>query len=251
MSPTPQRALKTVKLTVITDFVCVSCCIGQHELLDAINYCKDTLDLPLKFELEHIPFRLISTNILPEDCPTKPDREDFLTKFIGKERFRTLLTNVTKWAEEKGRPLSLHGTIRQTTKAHRLALKAGQSGGQTLQTPLIMAIFTASMEDGQDVADPEVLADIAAKCGVMSREDALAFLESDELAKEVEDMSNAARAKGITGVPVVVIDGKWAVSGGQSSEVYVQIFKKLATCHAGGPCPNSNNLPAGMVETCI
>jgi predicted DsbA family dithiol-disulfide isomerase len=86
-----------------------------------------------------------------------------------------------------------------------------------------MAIFTASMEEGQDVADPEVLADIAVKCGVMSREDALAFLESDELAKEVEDMSNAARAKGITGVPVVVIDGKWAVSGGQSSEVYVQV----------------------------
>ncbi|KAJ2924648.1 hypothetical protein H1R20_g12453, partial [Candolleomyces eurysporus] len=249
--PPPDTPLKTVKLTVITDFVCVSCCIGQHELLDAINYCKDTLDLPLNFELEHIPFRLINTNILPENCPNKRDREVFLSKFVGKERFSALQANVSKWAEEKGRPLSLHGTIRQTTKAHRLALKAGKLGGQSLQTPLIMAIFTASMEEGQDVAEPDVLADIAAKCGVMSREDALTFLESDELAKEVEDMSNAARAKGITGVPVVVIDGKWAVTGGQSSEVYVQIFKKLSTCHSNGPCTSAGPLPPGMVETCV
>lgn len=38
-------------------------------------------------------------------------------------------------------------------------------------------------------------------------------------------MCSAARSKGITGVPMTIIDGKWAVSGGQSSEVFIQVRK--------------------------
>lgn len=55
---------------------------------------------------------------------------------------------------------------------------------------------------------------------------AIAFLESDELEAEVNKVADAARAKGITGVPVTVIDGKWAVSGGQSSDVFVQVCRR-------------------------
>jgi len=36
-------------------------------------------------------------------------------------------------------------------------------------------------------------------------------------------MCDDARLNGITGVPVTVIDGKWAVSGSQSSEVFLQV----------------------------
>ncbi|TEB25196.1 hypothetical protein FA13DRAFT_1796664 [Coprinellus micaceus] len=208
----PDRVVKNVRLTVITDFVCVlAVCIGQHELLDAINYCKDTLDLPLQFEMEHIPFRLISPTLLPDDIQTKEDREAFLSKVLGKERFMALQSNVSKYAEEKDRPITLHGIMSPTTKAHRLVLKAGRLGGQKLQTPLISAIFAASMEEGKDIADSEVLADLASECGVLSREETTAFIDSDELKKEVEEMSAAARAKGITGVPIIIIDGKWAV----------------------------------------
>jgi hypothetical protein len=122
-----------------------------------------------------------------------------------------------------------------TTKAHRLVLKAGRLGGQKLQTPLISAIFAASMEEGKDIADSEVLADLASECGVLSREETTAFIDSDELKKEVEEMSAAARAKGITGVPIIIIDGKWAVSGGQSSDVYVQVGRSVSTPSAVEP----------------
>jgi len=54
-------------------------------------------------------------------------------------------------------------------------------------------------------------------------EQAVAFLESDELEKEVNTMCDEARSKGITGVPMTIIDGKWAVSGGQSSDVFIQV----------------------------
>lgn len=55
------------------------------------------------------------------------------------------------------------------------------------------------------------------------RPQAVKFIESDECLDEVERMMNEARKKGVNGVPFVVIDGKWAVSGGQTAEVYSQV----------------------------
>ena len=55
------------------------------------------------------------------------------------------------------------------------------------------------------------------------------FINSDELSKEVEAMAADVRAKGITGVPMTIIDSKWAVGGGQSSDVYVQVSTAAVT----------------------
>ena len=41
--------------------------------------------------------------------------------------------------------------------------------------------------------------------------------------KEVEDQIEEVRKGGISGVPVVIIDGKWAISGGQTKDVYLQV----------------------------
>lgn len=238
-------ATRVVKLAVVTDFVCPNCCIAHHELLNSITYCKDTLNLPLSFEVEHVPFRLISSTCLPEDGP-KVDKRTFLIQYIGKEQFSKLEVALSKWAEEKGIPINLHGVMSQSTRAHRLCLKAQRLSGQELQLPVLCALFKAYLQDGLDIANNEVLADIAQKVGMMSREEALKFIESDELAKEINDMCATARSKGITGVPVTIIDGKWAVTGGHSADVYIQIFKKLA---AAGTCAPSSPMPSGAVDT--
>jgi len=226
---------RPVKLTVINDFICPNCCIGQHELLNAITYCKETLHLPLEFEFVHMPFRLVSTSILSEDSP-KMEKSDFYQKRLGGDAYAKMKDAVTNWAIQNNIPLTFKGFISQTTRAHRLCQKAYQIGGQDLQIPLLKAIYKAHMEDGQDIAEIAVLADIADGAGTMSREAATAFLESTELEKEVDAMCDDARSKGITGVPVTIIDGKWAISGGQSSDVFIQIFKKLAAARVSA-CP--------------
>ena len=40
---------------------------------------------------------------------------------------------------------------------------------------------------------------------------------------KVDDQIKEARAKGVTGVPFTIIDGRWAVSGGQPAPVFVQV----------------------------
>ncbi|KAK2460990.1 hypothetical protein APHAL10511_007460 [Amanita phalloides] len=237
-------ATRVVKLTIITDFVCANCCVTQHELLNAITYCKDNLDLPLAFELEHLPFRLINPTCLSENGP-KIDRRSFMSQWIGQERFLSFEKAISKWSEEKGIPIKFQGVMSQSTRAHRLCQKAYKLGGQNLQLPVIVALFKAYLEDSQDIADNNVLANIAEKAGVMLKDEALRFLESDELDKEVNDMCTAARSKGITGVPITIIDGKWAVTGGQSADVYIQIFKKLAAtgaCTAASPLPSATEI---------
>ncbi|RDB25514.1 hypothetical protein Hypma_006475 [Hypsizygus marmoreus] len=219
---------RVVKLTIVNDFVCPNCCIGQHELLSAISYCKDTLHLPLSFELEHMPFRLISMACLSDDAKDKIDKSTFYINRYGKDKFSTFENAISKWANEKGIPISFRGVMSQSTRAHRLAQKAYQIGGQDLQLPILCGLFKANLEDGKDISDINVLADVAASAKMMSRDEALKFLRSDELEKEVNEMCDKARNIGITGVPMTIIDGKWAVSGGQSSDVFIQIFKKLA-----------------------
>jgi predicted DsbA family dithiol-disulfide isomerase len=63
----------------------------------------------------------------------------------------------------------------QSTHAHRLVLKARKIGGQKLQTPLITSIFKATMQEGRDISDVDVLSDLAAEGGIMSKADVSTF----------------------------------------------------------------------------
>ncbi|KAF8183928.1 thioredoxin-like protein [Pholiota molesta] len=191
---------RVVKLTVVTDFACVNCCIGQHELLEAIAYSQDTLHLPLSFELEHFPFRLINDTSSRTTHPRQPFPSG------ARKRVSHLLARRYEPDDPRTPPRA----------------KGVQGRGQKLQVPLLCAVFKAHMEDEKDIADINVLAELA---------ESHRFLESDELEKEVNTLCDDARSRGITGVPMTIIDGKWAVSGVQSADVFIQIFKKLA--HAG------------------
>ena len=74
----------------------------EHELLDAISTCKD---LPLSFELEHIPYRLVYPSTFKENEPITITKEEFLKKYIGQEKFTKVEAAIAKWAAEKGIPL--------------------------------------------------------------------------------------------------------------------------------------------------
>jgi len=190
-----------------------------------------------------MPFRLVSTNVLPEDGP-QVEKVDFYQQRLGEDRFTKMKDAITDWANKNDVPLTFRGFVGQTIRAHRLCQKAYQLGGQDLQIPVFKAVYKAHMEEAKDISKIAVLADIAENTGTMSREKATAFLESNELQNEVDAMCDDARNKGITGVPVIIIDGKWAIGGGQSADVFIQIFKKLAA--AGG---NVSSPPLSAVLT--
>jgi len=150
----------------------------------------------------------------------------------------------TERGEAVGINFSFSGPICLTVPAHRLITKAYEIGGPAAQSALITPILRAYYEDDLDIGDPEVLADAVEQAALMSRAEALSFLKSDECLAKVNHQVAEARAKGVTGVPFTIIDGKWAVSGGQSAPVYVKIFSKLAETPASSPSQSNTPVPA-------
>ena len=126
------------------------------------------------------------------------------------------------------------GPIRSTFLSHRLAEKALLVGGEALQRRLLEHIFAGYFEQEEDLGDPQYLAETAETCGVFTNTaDALDFLESDELKGDVCAAIRETQTMGITGVPFSVINGKYAVSGAQEPEAFLEIFRKIAC----GQCP--------------
>ncbi|KAI0926000.1 hypothetical protein AcV5_008582 [Taiwanofungus camphoratus] len=212
---------RVISLVVISDMICPWCYIGHREMERAIEAVKD---LPISIKIEHRPYQLQPS--LPEEPPLVK-REWYLNRF-GKEKFASLEQVITARATQIGLTINYEGTISQTTRAHRINLKAWKIGGQAMQEAFIKACHKAYFEDAKNIGDFEILGELAQACGVMSKEETVKFLDSDECKEEVTNMMAEARKKGVTGVPFTIIDGRWAVIGGQTADVYTQIFKKLA-----------------------
>jgi len=125
---------------------------------------------------------------------------------------------------------SYGGTVRQTTDSHRLIEKAYQAGGEPKQRAVVEALFAGYFEHEQDIGSHEFLADSAVNAGVFgAKEDALAFLASTELKDNVGRDIAEARQIGVEGVPFVILDNKYAVSGAQGTETFLEIFRKVAS----------------------
>lgn len=121
-----------------------------------------------------------------------------------------------------------------------------------LQLALLEKIFEAYFEQEKDIGSHEMLAGLAEDAGVASKDEvrltnlfyhnscthgyrsclrcvlqALEFLASDKLYTEVQAQIMEAQGKGITGVPCTVINQKYAISGGQKSDVYIDVRAPL------------------------
>jgi predicted DsbA family dithiol-disulfide isomerase len=119
-------------------------------------------------------------------------------------------------------------------------LLAWNNGGSGTQSKLLKALYQASFEREENISDIHLLAKYAEDTGVTSKTEvgracrqtlprhtnpsqAIKFLESDELLADVKRMVYVAQRNGVSGVPFTVIDGRWAISGGQSSDVFYEV----------------------------
>lgn len=84
------------------------------------------------------------------------------------------------------------------------------------QRRLVEGFFSAYFERGQDLGDAHVLAEVGAAAGFA---DTLRVLEDSSLGAEkvAADIAEAARL-GIGGVPFIVMNQKYGISGAQSVE---------------------------------
>ncbi|KAG2074182.1 thioredoxin-like protein [Suillus decipiens] len=235
LSPEPQR---TIKIIFISDYLCAFCYVGNKSLKDAIAGCRD---LDVRFDVEFRPFTLLCQTSLPEIPKVKgekvlPNRRSYLVRKFGKEQAESKWKMIEELAQKAGLPLAEDGIVARSTLAHRLAVKAYKVGGQAMQGHLNDILFDAVFVNCQDLSDVEFLADAAEKVGLMNKTEATTFLQDTDCKNCVNQMIEAARASGVNGVPSIIIDGKWALNGVQSTECYLQILRKIAQSSSMTEC---------------
>lgn len=205
----------TVKVT--SDFVCPWCLIGERRLARAIGALEGEIDVTV----EWLPFEL--NPAMPAEGMDRPTYRAL--KFGSVERGRMLDARTIEAAQGDGIAFAYDRILRtpNTFLAHRLMRLAAR---HDVASQLAGALFAAYFEQGRDIGDAQVLADIAADQG-LDRARVAAFLSSDEGAGEVRAIERAQQAAGVDGVPFFDIGGL-ALAGAQPVPVLLAALRQAA-----------------------
>jgi predicted DsbA family dithiol-disulfide isomerase len=114
-----------------------------------------------------------------------------------------------------------------TRDCHKLLALALEEAGPEAQTALKLALFRAHFNERRSLGNREVLLDIAAGIG-LHRLAAKAALDDPDLEARVLAEEAQAWDMNITGVPAMIINGKFMIPGAQTPEVYVNALQRVA-----------------------
>ena len=211
----------TAKLTIdfVSDVACPWCAIGLHGLEEALRRTTGIVDAELRFQ----PFELN-----PDMGPTGESVDAHLTRKVGMSADQ--LAGSREMLRERAAALgfqfnqSSRSRMYNTFDAHRLLHWAGTLGRQR---ELKRALFKANFSDDANVSDREVLVGLAAAEG-LDADAAREVLASGRYAGEVRETEKLWISRGIQGVPGIVINGKWLISGGQPPEAFEQALRQIA-----------------------
>jgi predicted DsbA family dithiol-disulfide isomerase len=198
-------------LIVVSDVICPWCYIAKRRLDDAL----------LLLEGREVELRVVWRPFqLNPDMPAEGmDRREYRTAKYGWEKSLALDARVRSEGESVGLKFrqDLIQRAPNTLDAHVLIAAAENVGGARLQDHVVEMLFSAYFEQGLDVGDRLILADLAEKASVPL---ATAF-EDAALRRRVIQEERAARTAGFDGVPAFVLNGRYLFSGAQPVEVFV------------------------------
>ena len=195
------------------DTICPWCHVGKARFERAISLRPD-----LGLQIRWRPFILN-----PEMPPEGMDRKLYLErKFGGPTRVQRLFNSVRIAAKSEGivfdfdriqkSPNSLH--------SHRL-IRFAEPFGCARQ--VVDAVFDGYFRLGRDIGMIEELITIGVECG-LTEMDLAAYLYSDEDVALLMNENARAHRLGVTGVPCIILDDRYAVAGAQELDVILRLL---------------------------
>ncbi len=204
-----------IKIDIVSDVICPWCFIGKRRLERAL-----AAELPGAVEVGWRPFQLN-----PDMPPEGMSRKDYLRAKFGDSDGGDRYKHVIAAGLEEGIPFAFDRMQRtpNTVRAHRLIRLAERAG---MQDAVVEALFVAYFAKALDVGDADVLAEVAASCGLDAGA-VRAYLLSDEDNELIREEDAFARKIGIHGVPCFVVDRKYMISGAQPPETFAEVFQRV------------------------
>ncbi|WP_109312034.1 DsbA family oxidoreductase [Ruegeria sp. AU67] len=215
---TAQDPRPIVQIDIVSDVVCPWCIVGFRQL-----------DLALKEQnvlanLRWHPFEL-NPNMPPEGQNL---REHIMEKYGSTaEQSQQARDRLTQIGAELGFTFNFNDESRMvsTFAAHQLLDWAETQGRQH---PLKMALFEAYFTNQQDVSQSEVLLNAAQVAG-LDWDAAHAALTSGDHIAPVRQKQQFWTSRGVSGVPSMVFEGKYLVTGAQGAETYSDLLQRCLT----------------------
>jgi len=188
-------------VTVYSDYVCPFCYLGRESLAQY----QEQREEPLRIDWH--PFDLRSGKRGP-DGDIDHDADDGK----GEDYYARARENVRRLQEEYGVDMAQEiATDVDSLDAQVAAVAVREEHGYDAWLAFDEAVFDALWQDGRDIGDPDVLADIAGDVG-LDPDWLRAAAGDDDRRRRVRDRFEAATRQGVTGVPTFVY-GEHAARG--------------------------------------
>jgi predicted DsbA family dithiol-disulfide isomerase len=219
----PQR----LTIDIYSDVMCPWCLIGYGQLTRALAQLEGEIAADIRWR----PFELN-----PQMPVEGEEAEAHLQRKYGRsaEQGAALRGQMKAIATSAGVSLSYEGEgeappamMWNTRDCHKLLAFALEQAGPGVQTALKLALFRAHFNQRQPLGTRAVLLDIAASVG-LHREAAKAALDDPALEARVIAEEQQAWDLNISGVPAMIVEGKFLIPGAQAPEVYVNALRRVA-----------------------
>lgn len=222
-----RQVTQQLTIDIYSDVMCPWCLIGYGQLTKALS----ELEGEIAAEIRWRPFELN-----PDMPAGGEEQEAHLQRKYRRpaEEGARLRGQMKAIAEGAGVSLSFEGEgdappamMWNTRDCHKLLALALEQAGPKAQTALKLALFKAHFNHRRNLGDRTVLLDIAAENG-LHREAAKAALDDPELEARVAAEEAQAWDMNISGVPAMIVEGKFLIPGAQAPEVYVNALRRVA-----------------------
>lgn len=220
-------APQTLTIDIYSDVMCPWCAIGYGQLTKALDELEGEIDAEIRWR----PFEL------NPDMPVEgEEQEAHLQRKYGRsaQEGAAVRSKMREIAQGAGVSLNYEGEgdpppamMWNTRDCHKLLGFALEQAGPQVQTDLKLALFEAHFNQRKDLSDHTVLLDISASVG-LHREAAKAALADEALEARVVAEERQAWDLNISGVPAMIVEGKFLIPGAQAPEVYVNALRRVA-----------------------
>lgn len=218
-------------IDIWSDVMCPWCIIGYHQLRKGLAQLEGAIEA----EIRWLPFEL---------NPDMPEEGEVQVEHIARKYGRTLdqaaasRRQLLEIGSRVGYSFAYRGNqpeppamIWNTFLAHRLLKWALVEHGAKAQNRLKLALFDAHFQQRRRIGEAAVLLDVAEQVG-LDRAAAELALADDALAAIVKQEERMAWDMNVSGVPAMVVNGKFMVPGAQEPETYASVLRRVVAREA-------------------
>lgn len=215
-----EKQKQHITIDVVSDVMCPWCHIGRKRLNDALEELGDEVNATVHW----LPYQLDAT--LPKEG--KDRKQYFIDKFGSLDAHEQIYAPIYEAGKTEGIPFRLNdiAVSPNTLDAHRLIFWAGRDYGSEVQHKLVNILMQFYFEQGKHIGDDDVLVEAAELAG-MPAEKTRYMLASDDSKDVVTSQIDTIKSSGVGGVPVFIMNKKYALEGAQNKSVIKDTIQEV------------------------